>query len=103
MLFGDGRANEPLVSDDAGAVLVVAVVGGSRGSRAGIVGARVDRRCGAVRLVRRVALARGGGSGVPGRLACRGASASAGPAAGRRAVPWRLARRIRAVRVKIAQ
>lgn len=32
VLFGDGRANEPLVSDDAGAVLVVAVVGGSRGS-----------------------------------------------------------------------
>ena len=43
-----------------------AVVGARR---AGIVGARVDRRCGAVRLVRRVALARGGGSGVPGRLA----------------------------------
>lgn len=45
-----------------------AVVGARR---AGIVGARVDRRCGAVRLVRRVALARGGGSGVPGRLAAR--------------------------------
>lgn len=45
-----------------------------------------------------------GGSGdATGRAIWVWRLASAGPAAGRRAVPWRLARRIRAVRVKIAQ
>lgn len=94
---GGDRANELLVSDDADGVLVVRcpTVGGA--CRASIVGVRVGRRCGAVRLA---------GRPCAGRLWCAGPACRADglPAAAhryrlgqrrarRRAVPWRFCSR----------
>lgn len=122
VLFGDGQANEPLVGDDAGAVLVVAVVGGRQGSPR-----QQHRRCEGGQTVRCRSPGAAGrpctrqlwsvgpacrADGLPAaahrrRLGQRraGGRAAAGNAATRRraAVPWRLVRRIRAVRVKIAK